>query len=42
MREIYECKERHQICMVLDVQNPRPSILAGYVLVPSWFRCQEG
>ena len=33
MREIHECKERHQICIVLDVQNPRPSILAGYVLV---------
>ena len=31
MREIYECKERHQICIVLNVQNPCPSILAGYV-----------
>ena len=38
MREIHEGKERHQICIVLDVQNPRPSILAGYVLVSSWLR----
>ena len=42
MREIHECKERHQICIVLDVQNPRPSILAGYVLVSACYGVNKG